>query len=1097
MVDQVQPSVQTESSIRLLKGLKAVRVMPGMYVGGTDERALHHLVYEVVDNSIDEIMAGRGDHCWVTIHDNGYISIEDNCGGIPVGIHKEEGISTLTVVLTELHAGAKFNDGTSKDAYKVSGGLHGVGVSAVNALSSHLVAQVKRNGKLWQQEFSEGVPTTEVEAVRDLEPHEATGTIITFHPDMTIMQVGNFNFTVIAQRLREMAYVTRGAILTLTDEREKPISAEMSFYFEGGILSFTRYLNRNRDIVHPVIGGLRDVKFSEGTPNEGLMSVEFGFQYTDHTSSSTEMSFANHINTPDGGSHQTGMRVALTRVINTYARKIGILKEKDQNFAGRDTLEGLTAIVSIKHPSPQFESQTKSKLINPEIQGAVASVVADVFAQFMDENPKEARKILEKCMTSMRIRDALEKQRELLTGRKSLLENTTLPGKLADCSERDARKTEIYIVEGDSAGGCFSGDTKVALADGREISFELLVHEQFNGIEHFGYTIRLDGTIGIEKLTNARLTKQNAAVIRVVLDNGETITCTPDHRFMLRDGSYKPASELAPDDSLMPLYRKLSSTAESGITINDYEMTWDPRSETWVFTHVLADRYNRWKQVYAESSGDHCHHVDFNKHNNNPTNIQRLPSEVHLALHREHVGKTLHRPDVIEKSRQLHQSADFRAKMSERMQQPETREILSAQAKAQWEDAEYKAYMATKWREFYDSNPDYRHMNNQRLNEAQQAYWSDDENRRTQAEKVREYFTVNPDAREYLAQKAKEEWNDPQLLAWRSEKTKEQWTPEFREKRKQTLSETYYRKTLAALKQIEIQCGSIDIEAYRSFRIETRDKSLLRFDTFCERYFGGDEVKAFEAVSNFNHRIISIEKLEKCIDVYDVEVPGTHNFALASGIFVHNSAKQGRDRHFQAILPLRGKILNTERAQLNKILDNAEIKALISALGVGISDDFNVDKLRYHKVVIMTDADVDGAHIRTLLLTFFFRYMRPVIQNGHLYIAQPPLFRLEHKKQVKYYYPEPGVKEDTLLARTLATYAEPQRVTVSRYKGLGEMNPEQLWETTLDPSRRTFLQVTIDDATEADKIFTMLMGDEVPPRKLFITTHARDAKLDV
>ncbi len=1096
MADRLQ-NVQTEDDIRSLEGLEAVRVMPGMYVGGSDERALHHLVYEVVDNSIDEIMAGRGDHCWVTIHTNGYISVEDNCGGIPVGLSKKQGISTLTMVLTQLHAGAKFNDGTNKAAYKVSGGLHGVGVSAVNALSSHLIAQVKRDGKLWQQEFAAGKPTTAVDFVRDLEPGETNGTTITFHPDMTIMQTGDFKFGILAQRFREMAYVTRGAMLTLIDEREQPFPSELTFYFEGGVLSFTRYLNRNREVVHPVIGGLKDVKFNEGQNDEGWMAVEFGFQYTEGTSSSTELSFANHINTPDGGSHQTGLREALTRAINNYSRKQGLLKEKDTNFSGRDTLEGLTAIVSIKHPSPQFESQTKGKLINPEIRGLVASVVTDFFTQFMEENPREARRIIDKCMNSMRIRDALEKQRELLTGRKSLLENTTLPGKLADCSERDATKTELFLVEGDSAGGCFSGDTRVALADGRSLSFEQLVVEQAQGKRHFCYTIRKDGTVGIEQIIDARVTKHNADVVRVTLDNNEAIICTPDHRFMLRDGSYKAAIDLTSSDSVMPLYRKLSNKAESGITIDGYEMTWDPRSETWVFTHMLADRYNRWKGVYAEADGDHCHHVDFDKLNNDPTNIRRMKSEDHLALHRDHVGKTLHRPDVIEKGRQIRKTPAFRQAMSERMKQPDTRAVLSTQAKAQWEDEEYKAFMGAKWREFYDNNAEYRQANNARLVEAQREYWSDAENRAEQAERTHTFFAEHPEARANVSIKAKEEWNDPALLEWRRAKTSEQWTPEFREKRKRALRETYYKKTIAVLKQIQFEHGVVDIDAYNGLRLTKRDKSLLRFETFCERYFNNDEAKAREAVTNYNHRVVRVERLESSVDVYDAEVPGTHNFALASGVFVHNSAKQGRDRHFQAILPLRGKILNTERARLNKILDSNEIKSLISALGVGISDDFSVSKLRYHKLVIMTDADVDGAHIRTLLLTFFFRYMQPIIQNGHLYIAQPPIFRLEYKKNARYYYPEPGMKEDALLTRALSSYPEPTKVQVSRYKGLGEMNPEQLWETTLDPSRRTLLQVTIDDAAEADHIFDMLMGNEVPPRRKFITTHARDARLDI
>lgn len=1097
MVDNVVLNQQTAEDIDVLEGLEAVRVNPGMYVGGTDARALHHLVYEVVDNSIDEIMAGRGDHVWTVIHTDGSLSVIDNCGGIPTDIHKKKGISALQLVMTQLHAGAKFNDGRTKLAYKVSGGLHGVGVSAVNALSSHLEAQVRRGGKVWRQIYEAGKPITEVEPIRDMEEGEATGTTIRFQPDMTIMQTGDFHFGTLAQRFREMAYVTRGATLTLIDERDQPFYNEATFYFEGGVRSFVRYMNRSREVVHEVVSGVRDIKYNEGTPNEGMMTVEFGFQYTEGTSSSTELSFANHINTPDGGSHQSGLRMALTRVINNYARKQGLLKEKEANFAGRDTLEGLTAIVSIKHPSPQFESQTKGKLINPEIQSPVSSVVSDVFAEFLEINPREARRIIDKCMNSMRIRDALEKQRELLTGRKNLLENTTLPGKLADCSDRDSSKTEIFIVEGDSAGGCFSSDTEVALTDGRSVSFKTLVEEQTQGKEHFCYTLRKDGTIGVERVLNARITKQNAQVIRVKLDNDQEVICTPDHLFMLRDGSYKSAQALKPDDSLMPLYRKFSNKRETGITIDGYEMTWDPRSETWVFTHTLADRFNRWQGVYSKTEGDHCHHVDFNKLNNNPTNLHRMPSREHIALHRTHIKKTLHRPEVIEKSRQVHKTSEFRKLMSQRMQQPATRALLSAQAQVQWSNPEYKAYMTSKWRHFYETNEQYRQQNNAQLDRAQQSFWSIAENRLVQSERVQAYFAENPDARQTQSEKAKLQWQDQALVEWRREQTSKQWTPEFRESRKAALHTTYYRKTIAVLKQIEIQNGAIDLQAYQDFRKQTRDKSLLRFDTFCNRYFSGDEQKAFEAVSNYNHRIVSIEQIQERIDVYDIEVPNTHNFALASGVFVHNSAKQGRDRHFQAILPLRGKILNTERARLNKILDSTEIKALISALGVGVSDDFNMAKLRYDRTIIMTDADQDGAHIRTLLLTFFFRYMQPLIQEGHLYIAQPPIFRLEYKKQVKYYYPEAGVNENELLNKSLATYTDPQKVLVSRYKGLGEMNPQQLWETTMDPSQRTLLRVTIEDAVEADQVFDMLMGNEVPPRRRFITTHARNARLDV
>ncbi len=656
MAENVRQPVYDESSIHALKGLEPVRRRPGMYVGGTDSRALHHLVYEVVDNSIDEALAGRCDQVTIILHDGGAVSVEDNGAGIPVGLHPEEKISTLELVMTTLHAGGKFDN----SGYKISGGLHGVGVSAVNALSSGLSVQVRRDGHLWEQRYEKGRPMTEVQKVRKLKKGEGAGTRTTFLPDATIMQETDFNYNTLLQRFREMAFVTRGVTITLIDQRAKPISEEMSFYFEGGVRSFVRYLNRNRNALHDAVFASREVIFHEGEENEIRIEVDLAFQYTDATTT-TELAFANTINTTDGGSHLTGLRAALTRTINDYARKASVLKDKDANFSGDDTREGLTAIVSVKHPDPQFESQTKVKLMNPEVQNAVSQVASDAFHEFLELNSREAKRIIDKCMTSKRARDAARKARDLVRA-SNLLESTTLPGKLADCSERDASRTELFIVEGDSAGG---------------------------------------------------------------------------------------------------------------------------------------------------------------------------------------------------------------------------------------------------------------------------------------------------------------------------------------------------------------------------------------------------------------------------------------------------SAKQGRDRHFQAILPLRGKILNTERARLNRILDNNEVKALISALGVGIGDDFSLEGLRYHRVIIMTDADVDGAHIRTLLLTFFFRYMTPLIENGHLYIAQPPLYRLQHGKQMEYVYGSSEVAEEALAA-ALKQFKNPERVNLQRYKGLGEMNPDQLWDTTMNPENRTLLQVTIEDAAEADRTFDMLMGSSVPPRRRFIQTHAHSVRnLDI
>ncbi len=634
------PASYNANDIQVLEGLEAVRRRPGMYVGGTDIKALHHLIYEVVDNSIDEALAGSCNQIDIIINKDQSVTVTDNGRGIPVDIHPEKNKSALEVVMTILHAGGKFGGGS----YKVSGGLHGVGVSAVNALSEWCEVRVYRDGKIYFQRYEQGIPQAPVEVIGEV-PDSQTGTITTFKFDETIFKGDlSYCFDTLAQRFREMAFVTRAVKINLIDHRD---DKEITFYFEGGISSFVKYLNRNRDPLHDVVYVEKEVDDT---------GVEVALQYTDAFSESV-YAFANTINTIDGGTHLTGLRIALTRSINDYARKNNLLKDSDNNFAGEDTREGLTAIVSIKHPDPQFESQTKVKLMNPEVQTYVQQVLSDELSSFLEQNSTTAKKIIQKCLTSARARAAARKARDLVI-RKSALESLTLPGKLADCSERDPDRTELYIVEGDSAGG---------------------------------------------------------------------------------------------------------------------------------------------------------------------------------------------------------------------------------------------------------------------------------------------------------------------------------------------------------------------------------------------------------------------------------------------------SAKQGRDRHFQAILPLRGKILNTERARLDRILNNREVKALISALGTGIGDGFSLEGLRYGRIVIMTDADVDGAHIRTLLLTFFFRYMQPLIESGHLFIAQPPLFLISHGGKKEYVYTE---KEKETLVRQLNTSGT--RYGLQRYKGLGEMNPDQLWDTTMNPDNRTLLRVNIEDAAEADRTFDMLMGSKVPPRRRFIQTHAKEVRnLDV
>jgi DNA gyrase subunit B len=1060
--------------IRVLEGLEAVRVRPGMYIGSTGPKGLHHLVYEVVDNSIDEALAGHCKNIDISINADGSVTVIDDGRGIPTGIHPQTGKSTIETVLTVLHAGGKFGDG----GYTVSGGLHGVGISVVNALSERVQVQVWRDKKVHVQNFARGVAVSELEATPTQE--DRTGTGVTFMPDVEIFKDGIiFDYSLLASRLKELAYLNAGIKINFSDLRaaseETGEPKSETYYFEGGIREYVSYINAEKQPIH------EEIIYIQNEKNQ--VQVEVALQWCADAYSDNILGFANNIKTIDGGTHLEGLKTVLTRTMNAIARKRNKLKENDANLGGENIREGLTAIVSVKVPNPEFEGQTKTKLGNTEVRGIVDTVVSEALIEYLEFNPGVGDAILEKAIQAFNAAEAARRARELVR-RKSVLESSPLPGKLADCSSKDASQSEIFIVEGDSAGGCFLGETLVALADGRNLSFIDLVKEDSEGKDNFCYTIRNDGTVGVEQILNPRITKQSTKVIKVTLDNGEEIICTPDHRFMLRDGSYKAAIELMDNDSLMPLYRKLSSTQESGITIDGYEMVWNPRSDSWLFTHLVADWYNRWQGTYEAQMGEHCHHIDFNKLNNNPTNLQRLSAQAHLELHRQHISKTLHRPDVVEKCRQIHQSSEFRQKMSVRMQEPTTRQILSAQAKVQWQDESYKSYMTDKWLDFYHSNEEYRQQNHDRLNHAQREYWGDENNRLAQAERVKEYFENNPQVREKHSEVAKRKWQDPDLLAWRSQKTKEQWNDDFRAKRKAALAQTYYQKTLAALKQIEIDRGILDLDAYRSYRIQTKDKSLLRFDRFCERYFDNDESQAREAVANYNHRIVSIEHLEECYDVYDIEVPITHNFALASGVFVHNSAKQGRDRRFQAILPLRGKILNIEKTDDAKIYKNNEIQSLITALGLGVKgEDFNADGLRYHRICLMTDADVDGAHIRTLLLTFFYRYQRSLIEQGYIYIACPPLYKLERGRNHYYCYSE---RE---LQGKIAEFPANANYTIQRFKGLGEMMPQQLWDTTMNPETRTLKQVEIEDAAEADRIFTVLMGDRVAPRREFIETY--------
>lgn len=645
--------------IEVLEGLSAVRKRPGMYIGNTSERGLHHLVYEVVDNAIDEAMAGYCDKIKVIIHPDNSVTVTDNGRGIPIDTHPEENKTGVELVMTKLHAGGKFDN----KAYQVSGGLHGVGVSVVNALSEKLEVTVERNGGVYKQTYKRGVPQNELKKTGE---SQQTGTKISFRPDPEIFEEIRYNHTKLKKRLRELAFLNKGLQIKLKNQNT---NQKTEFHYEGGIKSFVKKINEKKQPLHP-----EPIYFHEKKEDKELeIAIQYTNEYTENI-----YTFANNINTKEGGTHLSGFKSALTRTINKLAKQENIINQ-DEKLKGTDVREGITAVVSIKLQEPQFEGQTKTKLGNSEVRGIVRSIVNKNLKQYLIENPKKAKKIYKKAEQAMRAREAAKEAKQL-TRRKTALETTTLPGKLADCTTKDKDKAELFVVEGDSAGGCFTGETEIQLASGRTATFKELVREKEK--THYCFTVMKNGSIGIEEIKNPRLTKKDADLVEVKIDNREVIECTPDHEFMLRSGRYKEARNLEPGDSLMPLYTKKSDLSREGNAIDDNEI-----------------------------------------------------------------------------------------------------------------------------------------------------------------------------------------------------------------------------------------------------------------------------------IKQQNHKVISVSKKDRKADVYDIEVPRTHNFALASGIFVHNSAKQARDREFQAILPLKGKILNAEKARLDKILENKEIKSLIKAIGTGIGEEFDISKRRYNKIITMS---VDG-----------------------------------------------------------------------------------------------------------------------------------------
>ena len=827
-----------------------------MFIGDTGKRGLHHLVWEVLDNSVDEAMAGYCSQINIILDADGEtISVEDNGRGIPVEIHPEEGRSTLEIVLTVLHAGGKFGG----SGYEASGGLHGVGVSCVNALSDYLRATVRRDGGEHLAEFCRGDLTRPAERVGD---SRKRGTTITFHPDTQIFTAGVvFDEDMLVRRFRETAFLNAGLTIKFVSKKS---GRKEEFCFAGGIADYATYLTSARTGQYPSHPFYFESK-------SGKTQVQVAFQYSAEDDESI-LTFANNINTVDGGTHLSGFKTALTRVVNTFARSSGAVKEKEPNLAGDDIREGVTAVISVRLPQPQFEGQTKAKLGSVEVEGVVNSLFAEALTEYFEKNPGIVKQIVERAMIAQRARDAAKKQSELIKRKSFLGKSNRLPGKLKDCNSEDRTQTELFIVEGDSAAGCKIGSTKIRLTDGRELSIANIMHEQESGAKHFCYTIQRDGSVGIGHIVNVRVTKRNAELVKVILDNGQKIIGTPCHPYMLRDGSYKRADELQEGESLMPLYTQISD-ATTGKGLSGCEQVWNPKTNQWRFTHILVDEFNLSCGVYEPEDNEHRHHVDFKKLNNNPDDISRMDAKAHLQLQRD-------------------------------------------------------------------------------------------------------------------------------------------------------------------------------------------------------------------------HKVVYVEYLAYTEDVYDLEVPGTHNFALAAGVFVHNSAEDGRDAEFQAVLPLRGKIINAEKNDIVNLLKNQEVQNLIAAIGAGVDigeGGFNLENRRYDKIILLTDADVDGSHIATLLLTFLYRFMRPLLLGGHVYLAQPPFYKVISGKANIYCWTDS--ERDKALAKAGA------KGKLVRFKGLGEMDFDELGETTLHRATRHLVRVNVPDTGDADHMLSVLMGRNVSLRKEHIVSKSQGMDL--
>lgn len=983
-----------------LEGLEAVRKRPGMYIGSTDSRGINHLLSEIVDNSTDEGIAGHATKVVVTLHADGSVQVDDDGRGIPTGVHAKSGLSGVELVLTRLHAGGKFGGA----GYKTSGGLHGVGASAVNALALRFDVTVKRDGKVHQMSFGAGAPgvfdgagpkakftqRSGLQVAGRMKRGERTGTSIRYWYDARYFEANAaLDVEAVRSKLRNTAFLVPGVTYVLRSATDGSIGEE-TFHFPGGLSDMVDFLapSGDRPVCDTILINGEGVYYENAADENGVMrskverraEVEVALRWGTGYESTVE-SFTNTIRNVHGGTHRKGFdRAAVRAVQEAISKTRGLLKPKEDPPALDDVLEGMTAIIHVRIPEPQFTSQTKDELSTAGITKVLQGIVEREIKAWTEHRrtKTEAKTVLQKVVDAARVR-LTQKQQKDAARRKTALEGAAMPAKLVDCRTTGVARSELFLVEGDSALGCFAGDTRIALASGESRTFAELAADWEQGITHFGYATNKAGRVVVVPLVEPRLTKPNAPLVRVTLDNGESVRCTPDHLFRLRDGSYRRADALAAGDSLMPLYRSVSSKS-AGDKLDGYERVWMNDREEWVYTHYLADGYNLRHGLDSTDNGNVRHHVDVNKRNNDPRNLRRMTWEDHAAL-------------------QLNKDPAFRKRIEQGFQD---------------------------W---------YAGLGN------------------TEQEGRRRYVASVP--------------------------------------REDRVARQNEGRRVAALKRVAALSPAADADladAYEADRMRNA-RTGLRFDRLMADY-DGDYARLREAAALVNHSVAHVETLDETADVFDLTVEHHHNFALEAGVFVHNSARMARVSEYQALLPLRGKILNVQKASLADTLRNVEIASIVQVLGAGTGRTFDLSTMRYGRVILMADADVDGSHIRTLLITLFARYMRPVIEDGRLYAAMPPLHKVVTKgrnAETHFTFTQREMEQKVAqLERSGRQVMKP----VPRFKGLGEMDADELWDTTMNPATRSVRRITMDDARAADDALELLMGEKVEPRRAWLVDSA-------